>query len=71
VIVTHNTDFLRIASATGDHPGVIFCDKTAARTPAIFVRGGATTAARTELSAQGGILVDLARLFDDLSLTQS
>lgn len=29
VIVTHDTDFLRIAGATSDHPGIVYCDKTA------------------------------------------
>ena len=29
VIMTHDADFLRIASATNDHPGIVYCDKTA------------------------------------------
>ena len=28
VIVTHDTDFLRIASATLEHPGVVYCHRT-------------------------------------------
>ncbi len=29
VIVTHDTDFLRLASRGRDHPGVVYCIKTA------------------------------------------
>jgi predicted nuclease of predicted toxin-antitoxin system len=28
VIVTHDADFLRIAGATAEHPGILCCDKT-------------------------------------------
>jgi uncharacterized protein len=34
--------------------------------PALFARAGATTAARTTLEGAGGMLVDLAMLFDEL-----
>ena len=27
VIITHDTDFLRLASHTRDHPGIVYCDK--------------------------------------------
>ena len=29
VIVTHDADFLRLASRTRDHPGIVYCDRTA------------------------------------------
>ncbi len=29
VIVTHDTDFLRFASRARDHPGIVYCPKTA------------------------------------------
>jgi predicted nuclease of predicted toxin-antitoxin system len=29
VIVTHDTDFLRLASGRLDHPGIVYCGKTA------------------------------------------
>lgn len=28
VIITHDTDFLRLASQNQDHPGIVFCNKT-------------------------------------------
>ena len=34
---------------------------------ALFARGGATPAARKELTAHNGIVVDLVRLYDDLT----
>ncbi|MGH2522734.1 MAG: DUF5615 family PIN-like protein [Anaerolineales bacterium] len=27
VLVTHDTDFLRLASQSSEHPGIIYCDK--------------------------------------------
>jgi uncharacterized protein len=36
--------------------------------PVIFARAGATTAARAELSAQRGLLIDLRRLYNDLAV---
>lgn len=27
VLVTHDVDFLRLASRSGDHPGIVYCDK--------------------------------------------
>lgn len=29
VIVTHDADFLRLSSHTSDHPGIVYCNKTA------------------------------------------
>lgn len=29
VIMTHDTDFLRLASLTTEHPGIVYCHKTA------------------------------------------
>ena len=29
VIVTHDTDFLRMASEDSDHPGIVYCHRTA------------------------------------------
>ncbi|HVR99217.1 MAG TPA: DUF5615 family PIN-like protein [Thermoanaerobaculia bacterium] len=29
VIMTHDTDFLRFASLTTEHPGIVYCHKTA------------------------------------------
>lgn len=28
MIVTHDTDFLRIASEDSDHPGIVYCHRT-------------------------------------------
>ena len=38
VLVTHDTDFLRFASRTIDHPGIVYCHKTA-RSVGEIVRG--------------------------------
>ena len=37
-LMTHDVDFLRIASATRDHPGIIYCGKTA-RSVGEIIRG--------------------------------
>jgi predicted nuclease of predicted toxin-antitoxin system len=29
VIMTHDADFLRVAGMTDEHPGIVYCDKTA------------------------------------------
>jgi hypothetical protein len=36
--MTHDTDFLHIASTTRDHPGIIYCSKTA-RSVGEIIRG--------------------------------
>lgn len=38
VIVTHDVDFLRFAAHTSEHPGIVFCDKTA-RSLSDMIRG--------------------------------
>jgi predicted nuclease of predicted toxin-antitoxin system len=38
VITTHDADFLHIASTTDDHPGIVYCDKTA-RSVGEIIRG--------------------------------
>jgi predicted nuclease of predicted toxin-antitoxin system len=38
IIMTHDTDFLQIANTTGDHPGIVYCDKTA-RSIGEIIRG--------------------------------
>jgi len=38
VIMTHDTDFLHIASTTHDHPGIVYCSKTA-RSVGEIIRG--------------------------------
>ena len=38
VIMTHDSDFLQIASTTNEHPGIIYCDKTA-RSIGEIIRG--------------------------------
>jgi predicted nuclease of predicted toxin-antitoxin system len=38
VIMTHDADFLHIASTTDDHPGIVYCDKTA-RSIGEIIRG--------------------------------
>jgi predicted nuclease of predicted toxin-antitoxin system len=38
VIVTHDSDFLQIAGTTSDHPGIVYCDKTA-RSIGEIIRG--------------------------------
>lgn len=36
--MTHDTDFLLLASTTNDHPGIVYCDKTA-RSIGEIIRG--------------------------------
>jgi predicted nuclease of predicted toxin-antitoxin system len=38
VLMTHDTDFLQIAGATSDHPGIVYCGK-AARSIGEIIRG--------------------------------
>jgi len=38
VIMTHDADFLQIASTTNDHPGIVYCGKTA-RSVGEIIRG--------------------------------
>jgi predicted nuclease of predicted toxin-antitoxin system len=38
MIMTHDADFLQIASTTDDHPGIVYCEKTA-RSIGEIIRG--------------------------------
>lgn len=38
VMMTHDADFLQIAGTTNDHPGIVYCDKTA-RSIGELIRG--------------------------------